>query len=1199
MMNRFRKSKKGRDVAPPEETEALPPSMFAAPFKKNRKEEPEPKPELDLSNALPSTDQFRTSLLMPKLSARFSMLREQDDPNTKLGKANDDSVLFPKRASRLNLFGHNPSMLSDIAEVSSIHSRQPGQTHSYVSAEGYGTDDDASQSGSIMSRKRPGEGNILFGGRQKVYRIPANSEGSGLRGKVVYEDDLTLSAFQRLKLREKEERLEESDSLLDSTTAYFDDGSPAFSAKRTTSSSTASGRSNRRVSTAATSIDERSSITGSQPAPSSLSASNTPTSPTKPSWPAPSMERNVNKTRRLYGQGLAQAVQDQQSSAFTRLETLSRQRAGAGTPEIPRLNRNFSKSTTNLHGRVPRLSPVEAAPVYRGNSPPPSANSPKSHALDNYPDAASNTNGTAGSTKYGYVPPLSPPISETEDAATLAAALQPEDRGKATAMGLFNKPTAYDDQQFTRRQLQMHEGRNTPPLRRRSPPDSVVQPDSISRPRGLSNTSYRSKAESASSRYSSEAHRTGPSSRAASVRETSPIRGTNGTFMMNLSGSDSESDVDNDAPLKKVPSSRLQAFDGIHPAFRSRPASRDSDSQTSARQAQDIPELRYSDIPDFATIGENRAVEGPPSPILEEASDRAPDSPTLGPSGLGLSGLIRTHLRHDSNQSSIYPLPSPKLPTQEDQEPELLPASTYSSNKWEYDDLVGENAGFEDYFHPSPSSAIQAATSNISARARQLRDQAAALREQHNESRAGSRADSFGQQSATLWQEEFKLSHRRDGSTETQKEREEFANELAERRRRVQENLKSIDDIESRSSSPVPGRQTPDVNPTKPGNAFSVLKNRSAKPTPLGKQDSAHPKALKMLGLSGNTPMNSSTPSLVSSDSWREDETVPHLGKHSNSSSPHISGSGRDTASYSSRDGSPESSSGRGDSPSSVSRQRDRSTSASGRSKSRTRPRDDLEMVAENPQPEDQRMPHEPPSIPSSARPSVEVNDRNLYDRSTSAASGRFRSNSRAAPPSFIDLDSIGESPRPSPVTPAYSANATPPLPDTESQQPSLNPSASALALGTYNIPQRSPGSNGLQKRAVDKWQISEPTFVSSTSNVPTVGLPLGATLSNGSDTPPVPPMNPRRRQTTRETILGALKGERPHIPALSFGKENVAGWSTFSDDDEKRSTPRQRVRKISSEGGSLNERTRQHAMGPVPPAVPELPPATSEGGMI
>ena len=124
---------------------------------------PENKLELDLANALPSSDDFRTSLLMSGLSARFSMLREQDDPKSKIGKASDDSVLFPKRQSRLNDFGFQSHGLSDIAEVSSIRapfaSNRVDSFHSAQSSYG-------EEGGSIMGRAKPGEGNNLFGGRQ-------------------------------------------------------------------------------------------------------------------------------------------------------------------------------------------------------------------------------------------------------------------------------------------------------------------------------------------------------------------------------------------------------------------------------------------------------------------------------------------------------------------------------------------------------------------------------------------------------------------------------------------------------------------------------------------------------------------------------------------------------------------------------------------------------------------------------------------------------------------------------------------------------------------------------------------------------------------------------------------------------------------------------------------------------------------------
>src|ERR1700753_1086350 len=91
--------------------------------RKKAKKQPEVKvePQIDITVALPTNDDFRTSLIMTSLSKRVSMLREQDAPYSLLGKASDDSVLAPTRQSRLWNAGFGSS-LQDIAEVSSIHS---------------------------------------------------------------------------------------------------------------------------------------------------------------------------------------------------------------------------------------------------------------------------------------------------------------------------------------------------------------------------------------------------------------------------------------------------------------------------------------------------------------------------------------------------------------------------------------------------------------------------------------------------------------------------------------------------------------------------------------------------------------------------------------------------------------------------------------------------------------------------------------------------------------------------------------------------------------------------------------------------------------------------------------------------------------------------------------------------------------------
>ncbi|KAL3444004.1 hypothetical protein BJX65DRAFT_284120 [Aspergillus insuetus] len=1139
-MNRFRRTKKEKakeDVVVTESS--APTSSFGSMLKKGKKE-PEKEPQLDLASALPSTDDFRTSLLMPKLSARFSMLREQDDPESLIGKASDDSVLFPRRASRLNLFGHNPSLLSDIDEAS-----DPGRPSlsvgrgSYASgSDGYAGDDD-SHPGGIMNRGRRTEGNNLFGGRQKVYKIaPSGMSSNG--GRPVYEHDVNHSLFRHEKAKEGEER---EDLSVFSPHESMDALSNVSSNTRTTYSSTASGpTANARISTAATSIDEQ---------PLAISPgkviSNSPTEYAAPKSAGPRMaaERGSVRTRRLYGQALEQSVHTQQASALHRLESLSRQRAGA--PEMPPLNRAYSRSATNLRDRLQKLAIAEPSPAAspRPTSPPSSATSPTR------PPIESELKPPA----FGQ-PPLSPPVSENEEGTTLMAALQPGDRGKATAMGLFNKPrTAYDESQFSRRQLQMFQGRNTPPLRQQSPPARPLPQEPRTRPRNVSNASHRSRSGSAASSHYSEAHRPGSRSTGASVNASPARPGHVGTFFDNSSPSETEDEGfgqrDND-----------YNFHSDHPAFRSRTPSKPS-TPTGDDNSPPLPEVRYSDLGDLKPIAEHSEQASEQTSNLPEK----PDSPTI-PSGLGLSGLVRTHLRQDSDRSSIMPPPSPRFP--ESTEPDTPEVSRPSQ---QLDNLA---------YRPPPNVKPPP---------------------------------------VPAWQEDL-IRHQRNGSTETQKEREEFANELAERRRRVQEKLRDFAESESRAASPVSGRQTPDFGgQPRPGNAFALLKNKPGKHNIFNRGE---PRGIKGLGLGGNA----STPTLVSDDPWGEDLPLPNIGRHGNSSSPHIAERSMRSriASFGrrSQDDSRESSRSRGASPhSSFRSRRDRSSSdASGRSKSRSRrERDDLETLEEDDTGSDNSFTSRNGrrgvvSTASSARPSVEASERPTYDRSSSSASGRYRPESRSATPSMHDRPFhapmansplIGVSPRPSPAAPPFSANATPPLND-------LNGNASApLAPATLpqhgqGIPQRTPGSQTLQKRTIDKSKISEPTFISCTSNVPTVGLPPGASLSNGMETPPLPPMNPRRRrQTTTQTILGAFKGDSRHdvlhpVPVPHADREPGPEHSTFSDDGEKRiPRPRNRLRKISSEGGELNAaRVRQTMSASASPAPPTFPPRIPmDGGMF
>ncbi|RKF71212.1 hypothetical protein GcM3_106010 [Golovinomyces cichoracearum] len=213
-MNRFRRKKDVRDTTEVAsrtsiESEAPTTSLTKRPFrlgKKNIEPERESKPDINLDSVLPSNENFRTSLLMHGLSARFSMLREQDDSNSKIGKASDDSVMFSKRISKYNDLSFLDDSLSDIAEASVHKTSNPFfEMERAVSNSSLPCDRSKNESksySSMINRSRPGEGNNLFGGRQKI----------NVGNRILYEDDVGLSAYQR-KRRSERERLRQKSEI--------------------------------------------------------------------------------------------------------------------------------------------------------------------------------------------------------------------------------------------------------------------------------------------------------------------------------------------------------------------------------------------------------------------------------------------------------------------------------------------------------------------------------------------------------------------------------------------------------------------------------------------------------------------------------------------------------------------------------------------------------------------------------------------------------------------------------------------------------------------------------------------------------------------------------------------------------------------------------------------------------------------------
>ena len=1250
-MNRFRSRKKSQGEASREgsrrpsfdnEVPTLP-SFATRTFKRKKNTAPEPKPEIDLSTALPASDEFRTSLLMPKLSARFSMLKEQDDPTSKIGKANDDSVLFPKRASRLDLFNSRPG-LSDIAEVDSLRGsiRPPfvsTRTESYGS-DGYATDD-----GSVMSRSRPGEGNTMFGGRQKIYKIPVGGAGSvknfggqddnevssgvNMGGKPIYESDITMSTFQKLREQEKEEheRAAHEFSNMRSSKEQDRSGSPPYvryNRNRETTSSTNSVPSQSRASTAATSVASQKSIYGAHENINGLSHG--PAQPWQPSSDRPSM-----RSRRLYGQGLDRDFHEQQTSSLQRLGSFNRSRTPVGGPVINSLHQ--SRSATNLNDRYQRGGPLYTSNGFRAESPVPSATPPRMGDFDlGFHDDSHATNLNPTDSGYGRSPPLSPPIHPDIDTAspdpTLLASLEPDDIGKATASGAFNKPKKqYDESQYLQRQLQLQEGRNTPspqPIRPFSPQASSLHEQA---------TSGRSRENSLASNISRTNSFRHPwmedrVPRAVSERGVSPILRNNSedhmhpmerSFFSGVNSGDvssapnSESESDPNSPV--LSSSKFQGFErpsNIEPIEIKRPLDFNPARTHLAGPVDDASSecQSYRSEATITQAHESQTSNKPETKLIDT------DSPTLGPVAVsnGLSGLVRAHLRNDSGHSSIYPEDSPRR----SRKVEVRESIFGHGSALDHQDVPnngpdavdGEDRSVLPPLSLTARNILEQATAlkNIeSGKAKQLlgRDKAQQI--------LGGEAPRSGHEPTAPWQEQLKAHHTRGASTETQKEKEDLAQELAERRRIVQDKLQTFVEMESRSASPAPSARTRDGSPAKSGNAFGLLK-KSSRGSLAARQEKPS-KAMKMLGMDQDAGSSQPPPTLFTMREQMPDRAMPPRSKGSmRPTQQQKVPSGMNDAlglsihakrtPHNHEDGLPKKHSSKSSNGSSAYSEMSDQNNAS-RNGSIAKP--ELESnyrighgPANTPNTSVSQNPDGPPNVYHSSTQGFVRSAPSSADRSQSAMSGRLRSESKASAP--FDQRQIP------PGTPYMINPSTRPAPASSHSTPSLrqNPSFSNVNQPTLISPRHSPTRNFMRagqhrKQSINKHDISEPTFISCTSSVDTIDLPPGASLKNGMDDPPSPTVAPpipardSRRKRTQNLLhaLGRLEKAEPasSLPSPGLSQTNHDDTreerSTFSDDEPAQKSKR-RLRKTSSEGGSMNVRAREQAMQAPSPAVPQ-----------
>jgi len=512
------------------------------------------------------------------------------------------------------------------------------------------------------------------------------------------------------------------------------------------------------------------------------------------------------------------------------------------------------------------------------------------------------------------------------------------------------------------------------------------------------------------------------------------------------------------------------------------------------------------------------------------------------------------------------------------------------------------------------------------------------------------------------WERELDAHGNRDGRNENHREAD-FHHELASRRRRVQENLKSFAETESRSASPLPDSDmSNDAQPVKI-NRLGMLKSKTSrsslvlksKDSPPNAKQLSQAKAMKMLGI-GNATMNSSpSPSKQNFDESPSEEQDPgkprtrsktdgsdqqiksfrqarrdaqrnrekqvalrhqqarirgeanHSGwtnfkvdemrqryeagdavypryqpgqrspSRERRAPPPTASSQRSGNSFESR-----SSERSGSRPSSRNnRDRSGSDTSGSRSKSRNgRYRDDLaKAMAEGTGTLGQGVLEDLHS--ARYMPKSPANPAMVFNTSRSASPMLGNRASKSAASGYFDMHKppklqiseggdIGLSPRPSPVTP-FAVNTTPSLPG------SNTPTAPGFQ-SQGRIPEH-------LKKNINKHDISEPTLVSSTSRMTTVNLPPGASLQNGieSAAPPIPAVNPRRRQT--RAMFGMSKKEdhteTSFIPVASQSTEEM---SSFSDDEDPKS---RKLRKSTSEGGNMAARARQAAITTPSPAMP------------
>jgi len=842
------------------------------------------------------------------------------------------------------------------------------------------------------------------------------------------------------------------------------------------------------------------------------------------------LERSLTK-RRLYEQGLDQHMYEQQASNLTRLNSIQRQRTHVGGKSP--ISGLQPKASIDLQERpnINASPPVQPLTTF-GSIRKPSSNT------------------SSPPTSHPQSPTL--PLNEYEDFGVLSSTIQPSDRGKATAMGAFDKPRqAFDEDQYLKRLQQMQQGTSLPHPALQASSSTTASPkvseesdrsvklarfdsarhtpDSTTQQRRRSRSSPAKPEQSQAFSVFQQAaaanravHEGSPQlSAAPTMPNIAPaVPDTHRTFFGDISASDDDDDesVASDYERRgygygsgRFPSTLASVSE--HPAMR---------SQTSA-----FPEIREEDEEDVLPSPEH-AQDSSDTNVSSDSESAMP--PSTAPRSDLLRGLVHQHLRKQSDQSSIAPsiFPPQHLRNQsthssiypatvgkEDSAASLTSnvpgfgrhtynenriGSTYTnSNPWDLDDFDSS------YYYGENEVENQDTTGN---------DRSATPH-------GNEPSKTVDEPEPIAWQHDLKSQHTRDSSNGTMQEREAFANELAARQKAIQENLRSIVEADSRSGSP---------QPTSSGafKAFNMLKPKSSRDS-MVRQD-ASSKASKLLGLGS---AGGSTSAL----GRYEEDSRPGAERQSSFSSV-SRGLNSQRAPQMTRTRENSETSLRGRLPQSQqsptinethARSRSNSAASSIRAPSRQgRFRDDPSQAGTARSPKLPQHMSSQTSLNGFGQPSPSDIQSRLRSGSRSNTPGipeapqdyptQHANNGRNGPMPLSGPASAPNTaglrtgpaapPRPSPVGSSFSSGAITPLSATSAPS----------SYGNFSRPAPMTARSGgqlLRKKTVSKAEISEPTLISSTSTVDTVDLPPGASLKNGMDEIRAP-APPRRSRTQK-----------------------------------------------------------------------------------